>query len=133
MRLKLPSRIEYRHLALRVVGSACNLVPDRGDGFHDEVVSAFGEAFNNVIVHGCGAGAGDLEIEIETGRDHMTIRMMDYGNPLDLASAVDPDLDALPERGVGMFILRSFMDDVTYVRGRPNVLSMTKRVEREGR
>jgi serine/threonine-protein kinase RsbW len=38
----------------------------------------------------------------------------------------NPDLDSLPESGLGIFIMRSCMDDVTYVSGAPNVLSMTK-------
>jgi serine/threonine-protein kinase RsbW len=38
----------------------------------------------------------------------------------------EPDLDALPESGLGLFIMRSFMDKVIYTAGAPNVLSLTK-------
>jgi anti-sigma regulatory factor (Ser/Thr protein kinase) len=38
-----------------------------------------------------------------------------------------PDLDALPESGLGLFIMRSFMG-VTYRRGRPNLLKLSKKM-----
>jgi len=126
IRLKLPSRLEYRDLAVRMVASACKLVPNPGDDFYDEVISAFSEAFNNVVIHSYGAKAGELEIEIEPSHDRLTIRLMDYGKTFDMAVVPQPDLDLLPESGLGVFIMRSFMDDVTYLSGHPNVLSMTK-------
>ena len=48
------------------------------------------------------------------------------GNSFDLAMVPAPDLDTLPESGLGLYIIRSFMDDVKYLAGTPNVLSMTK-------
>jgi serine/threonine-protein kinase RsbW len=109
------------------VASACKLVRDGADDFYNEVISAFSEALNNVILHAYGSkGGGELEIEIEPSDDRVTIRLMDYGKPFDPASVPDPDLDALPESGIGVFIMRSFMDDISYAGGTPNTLSMTK-------
>ncbi len=126
IRLQVPSRLEYRDLAIRMVASACKLVPNGGDEFYDEVISAFGEAFNNVVFHSYGGEAGQLEIEIEPAEDRLTIRLKDYGKTFDVMALPNPNLDSLPESGLGVFILRSFMDDVTYSGGSPNVLSMTK-------
>ena len=44
----------------------------------------------------------------------------------DTVLRISGSLDALPESGLGLFIIRSFMDEVKYVPGSPNVLSMTK-------
>jgi serine/threonine-protein kinase RsbW len=127
IRLKVPGLLQYRDLAVRMVASACKLMRHNGDGgFDDEVISAFGEAFNNVVLHAYGSKGGDLEIEIEASEDRLTIRLMDYGRAFDLGTVVAPDLDTMPESGLGIFIMRSFMDDVTYVGGKPNILSMTK-------
>lgn len=126
IRLRMPSRLEYRDLAIRTVASACKLVPDGGDDFHNDVISAFSEALNNVILHGYGPTIGELEIEIEPRHDRLTIRLMDYGKTFDPRSAPLPDLDSLPESGMGIFIMRSFMDDISYAGGAPNMLSMTK-------
>lgn len=128
IRLVVPSRLEYRDLAIRMVASACKLVPDPRGKLSIEVVSAFGEALNNVILHG-GPHTGDIEIEVELGDDRLTVRLMDHGKSLDLQAVPAPDLDSLPESGLGVFIMRSFMDEVTYRAGKPNVLSMTKYFE----
>lgn len=130
VRLTVPSRLEYRDPAIRLVASACKLVPNGAGEFHDEVISAFSEALNNVVIHGYGSEGGTLEIEIEPGDDRLIIRLMDYGKTFDLAAVPDPELDDLPESGMGVFIMRSFMDDVTYQGGAPNVLSMTKLLKR---
>ena len=59
---------------------------------------------------------------------------MDHGKPFDLSTVPPPDLGRLPESGLGVHIMKSWMDDVAYRRGEPgsqrgaNVLSMTKRL-----
>lgn len=137
IRLKLPSLLEYRDLAMRMVTSACKLVrarridPVTGRSrpdleFDDHVISAFGEAFNNIVLHSYAKVQGDLEIEIEPSPDRLTIRLKDYGETFDLTKVPLPDLDSLPENGLGVYIMRACMDDVSYQAGRPNVLSMTK-------
>ena len=126
IRVRVPSRLEYRDLAIRLVASACKLVPNGGDDFSNEVISAFSEALNNVVIHGGDSKGEDIQIEIEPKDDRLTIRLMDYGKSFDPHDAMPPDLDSLPESGLGVFIMRSFMDDITYLGGAPNTLSMTK-------
>jgi serine/threonine-protein kinase RsbW len=129
IRAILPSRLEYRDLAIRLVASACKLVPGGTDDFGNEVVSAFSEALNNVILHG-GVSEKDLiEIEIDLGEGRLTLRLKDHGVSFDPRNAPSPDLDSLPESGLGVFIMRSFMDEVTYTPGSPNTLEMTKMVK----
>jgi serine/threonine-protein kinase RsbW len=130
---------------MRMVTSACKLVEtrvaDAGSGagapaldrhWVDQVISAFGEAFNNVVLHAYRNGDGDLEIEVEDKQDRLIIRLIDYGQSFDLEAVPLPDLDQLPESGLGIYIMRACMDDVSYEKGqggqggRPNILSMTK-------
>jgi len=134
--LRVPGTLRYRDLAVRVVGAACKLVgtPDEATGplrinsqWDNEVISAFGEAFNNAAIHSYRGGKpGDVEVEVDVGANHITIRLLDFGNSFNLAEVPLPDLEALPESGLGLYIIRSFMDDVKYLAGTPNVLSMTK-------
>jgi serine/threonine-protein kinase RsbW len=126
IRAILPSRLTYRDLAIRLVASACKLVPRGSDRFSNEVVSAFSEALNNVVLHGGVSPEDEIEIEIDLGEDRLTLRLKDHGMSFDPRTAPSPDLDALPESGMGAFIIMSFMDQVTYVAGSPNTLSMTK-------
>lgn len=140
IRLSVPCSLEYRDVAMRLVAGACRLVHSRRSNgarladaaqqdFDEKTLSGFAEAFSNVVVHG-GSNGADLEIEIEPQADHLTIRLMDHGKPFELSSVRIPDLAALPESGLGVFIMRSLMDDVRYEAGAPNALSMTKRLER---
>jgi serine/threonine-protein kinase RsbW len=135
IRLRVPGMLKYRDLAVRTVAAVCKLAYDeRGPGarkpgpnFDEEVVSAFGEAFNNVAIHGYrNRPAGDVEIEMHLTNDRLVIRIIDYGHSFDINAVKQPDLEALPESGLGIFIIRSFMDAVAYTPGQPNVLQMTK-------
>ncbi len=52
--------------------------------FRMQVVSAVGEAFNNIVLHGYeGRGDGEIEIEIRATLDRITIGMRDYGSSFD--------------------------------------------------
>jgi serine/threonine-protein kinase RsbW len=140
--------LTYRHLALRVVAAACRMAAPGGveggslglaeveggplrlteEEFEAQTVSAFGEAFNNIAIHGYRDGPpGDVDIEIESDENGILIRMMDTGSSFDPASIDAPPIDELPECGMGLFIIRSFMDEVDYCPGTPNVLRLAKR------
>lgn len=139
--LRVPSALAYRHLAIRLVSTACKMaLGDDGSGtpsggesdFEAEVVSAFGEAFNNVAVHGfSGLIPRPVQIEVDWNDEQLTVVMIDEGRTFDPERVSPPDLDALPERGMGLFIMQTCMDEVDYRPGPPNVLRMTKLRRRE--
>lgn len=138
LRLKLPCSIEYRDVAMKVVEASCQIARPRratdprqpGQDFDDQVVTSFGEAFTNVVLHGGNPATAEVEIEIDTYPDRITIRIMDNGKPFDLSTLPPPDLDAQPESGLGAHIIKSWMDEVKYERGQQgtNVLTMSKRL-----
>jgi serine/threonine-protein kinase RsbW len=129
IRLSVPGTLEYRDVAMRVVSAASKLVQPgrRGTKFDVEVVSAFGEAFNNIAIHGYQDEPGEVEVEIELEADGLTLRISDRGRSFDPLDVPDPELDDLPERGMGLFIIRSFVDRMVYTPGDPNVLELEKR------
>ncbi|HMJ11443.1 MAG TPA: ATP-binding protein [Polyangiaceae bacterium] len=151
IRLSVPGTLKYRGLVLRVVASSCKLLRSETHGLqeashesaHDswaeefdaQVVSAIGEAFNNIAIHGYrGALVGDVQIEIGPVPDGIELCMMDHGVTFDLSLAEptrpSSEPDQLPESGMGLYIIRSFMDSVAYRAGgpeQPNVLRLTKR------
>lgn len=139
IRLTVPCSLEYRDLALSLVASACKLVRPRratdplpGErDFDAEVVSGFGEAFTNVVLHGGSPPDAGLGVEIDTLPDRLTIRLLDHGRSFDPSAVPAPDLENPSESGYGVFIMNSMMDEVTYRGGgdaAPNVLQMTKRL-----
>jgi len=56
----------------------------------------------------------------------IVVRLEDWGKVYDPAAYIELP-DELPERGMGLFIIRSFMDELTYAAGPPNVLTLKKR------
>jgi serine/threonine-protein kinase RsbW len=129
--LRVPGTLEYRNLALRAVSEACRIAQHdewEGASLEAQTVSALGEAFNNVAIHSYAGGpAGDVTIEISWTRNEIVMKISDNGLSFDPEQVELPDLDALPEGGMGLFIIRSFMDEVDYQAGPPNVLRMVKR------
>ena len=114
------------------------------------VVSAVGEAFNNIVLHGYAARQapvrparerqvreqqireqiGSIDLRIQTRRGHIRIELRDWGSGFDPTEVPPPSFDTLPESGLGLFIMRSFME-MAYRPGRPNLLTLSKRyVER---
>jgi serine/threonine-protein kinase RsbW len=146
IRLSVPGTLRYRDLVLRVVTASCKLVRLLAMGkqearlesgeFDDKVVSAVGEAFNNVAIHAYrDVSPGAVELEIEVSGDGITLRLSDTGRAFEpaLEAQRQPDLATLPESHMGLYIMRSCMDKVTYRPGgsplTPNQLTMTKRFQ----
>lgn len=134
--LRVPGSLAYRHLAIRFVTTACKIALEAAEehvDFEPEVVSAFGEAFNNVAVHSYrDAEAAPIQIEVDWDDEKLVIVMIDTGRTFDPATVAPPELEALPESGMGLFIMTSCMDVVDYRPGPPNVLRMVKLRQREG-
>ncbi len=141
IKLQLKGELGHRNVAVRMVSGACKLMfrhapatPEEMEAFQDEIVSAFGEAFNNIALHAYKhRGAMPIRIEIAVGEDDLTIRLEDNGDSYDPTQVAQPHLDELPESGLGLFIIRSFVDQVQYQPGPPNVLELIKRRKQTAR
>jgi serine/threonine-protein kinase RsbW len=126
--LRLPATIEVRHLAVRMVSSLLEHAAAGNAAFRDEMITAFGEAFNNIVLHGYRDQiGGELEIEAELGPDEVTLRLKDRGRAIDFSRVSPPDLDSMPQGGLGVFMIYALVDEVAYRCGAVNVLSLTKR------
>jgi serine/threonine-protein kinase RsbW len=126
--LRFPAVLDYRPVAIALVSALIEQVEHADRDFRNEMVTAFGEAFNNIVIHGYrGRPDGMLEIEAEITADRMTLRLIDMGQPVNFNGVEPPDLDTLPESGMGVFMIHSLVDDVQYSGGSPNVLSLIKR------
>lgn len=130
-RFATPSRLEYRDAARAFIAFICEQLQQRealpADVGH-RVISAFIEAFNNAVIHAYqGASDGTVEVELQVSADKILLRVIDEGTSFRPDAVPEPDLDALPEGGMGLYIMRSFMDSVDYRRERNrNVLTMEK-------
>lgn len=125
---RLQAVLAHRSLAIDLVSTLAEQISTADRPFRNAITTAFGEAFNNIAIHAYkGRTDGMLEVEAELGSDHMTLRLLDEGMRADLSAVDVPDLDALPEGGLGVFMMHALVDEVVYESGPPNVLSLTKR------
>jgi serine/threonine-protein kinase RsbW len=125
---RLKATLDHRPLAIDLVSTLVSHVRAADRMFRHEIVTAFGEAFNNIVIHGyCDIADGVLEVEADIGTDAMTLRLIDVGKAVDFGGLRPPDLDSMPERGMGVFMIHALVDEVVYRGGQPNVLSLTKR------
>jgi anti-sigma regulatory factor (Ser/Thr protein kinase) len=135
IKIQMVGRLQHRDLVLRSVAAACKLVNARPDNarpdnvwadFRTQVVTAVGEAFNNVVLHSYeGQDEGIVEIEIQTRPDHISIELRDWGASFDPESVPLPDFESLPESGFGIYIIKTLME-IQYKAGHPNVLTLSK-------
>ncbi len=112
-------------------------------GFSDKEVYAIqlaaDEASSNIIEHAyAGVTGGKLEIDISISENKLKIIMRDHGKPFDPASVPEPNVKAaLSERkigGLGMYLMRKLMDEVSYESSPEtgNILTMIKRLGDSG-
>ncbi len=128
VRLRFPALLEYRVIAIELLTTLIGHVEGASRDFRNEMVTAFGEAFNNLVIHGYrGRSDGMLDIEAEMKPDALTVRLIDEGRQVDFGNVEPPDLTAMPESGMGVFMIYALVDEVDYRGGTPNVLSLTKR------
>jgi anti-sigma regulatory factor (Ser/Thr protein kinase) len=76
------------------------------------------EACSNVLVHAYKGKPGLLQVEVREDPEGICIAVRDWGEPFDPDAVPEPDLSLpLQERrvgGLGMYIMRKLMDEVTY-------------------
>lgn len=112
-------------------------------GFSDKVVYsiqlAADEASSNIIEHAyAGVTGGKLEIDLSTSENELKIVLRDQGKSFDPTSVPEPNVKAdLSDRkigGLGMYLMRKLMDEVTYESSpnKGNTLTMIKRLEDSG-
>lgn len=96
---------------------------------------ALDEALANSINYAYPEGTeGSIILEAETEGNMLVLRLMDYGTPFDptLQGDVDTTLsvEQRPIGGLGIFLIKKMMDDVTYVRQEEkNILTMKKLIK----
>jgi serine/threonine-protein kinase RsbW len=98
--------------------------PALGEEGAGDVELALVEAVTNVVRHGYGPEGGPIRIEVSQVTNGLVVRIFDWGRPIPgdaLANAglsrfdFDPtDLLEIPEGGMGLSLIASVMDEVTY-------------------
>lgn len=101
----------------------------------DDLVQATDEAVCNVILHGYGHAAGEIEVRAERRGPNVEIAVLDRGPAFDPTAAPGPDLAVPPlarkPGGMGIHLVREGTDAVHH-RPRPgggNELRLVRRID----
>ena len=132
--MTVPIHLEYRDPVSAMIRAVCARLEASGrarPGTGHQVISAFNEAFNNLVIHGAeGLADARCQIEIEQGSQELILRLKDRGCGFDIQQErPDPTIGEPAEGGYGLHIIRSFMTEVRYmlgVDGEANVLTMIR-------
>jgi serine/threonine-protein kinase RsbW len=102
------------------------------------VETAVEEACSNIIEHAYGGeDRGSIECSCSSDDNGLTIRLCDTGKPFKPETVRDPDVRAplkkRPSHGLGLFIMRKWMDNVQfeYKPDVGNILTMVKHKEKK--
>jgi serine/threonine-protein kinase RsbW len=78
------------------------------------LVLAVGELCANSIEHAYdGQGGHPIHVSVSAFEDRLVIEVEDFGRAFDAARYVEPDLDTLPDHGLGLHLVRRIADSVS--------------------
>ena len=104
-------------------------VPGPNNAFIDALEMALGEACSNTVKHrsATALAAPQVRVLFTLEGEQLAIQIEDGNTAFDFANILPPDFDAAPEDGYGIFLMKSCMDEVHYLRrGEHNVLLLKK-------
>jgi serine/threonine-protein kinase RsbW len=111
--IKLPSKAEYVSIARLAASVISNTV-----GFDiediDDIKVAVGEACNNAVLHGK-SEEEVYEIAFKLSDEKIHIEVKDNGIGFDEEKYEEPDLENLKGNGLGIYIMKSLMDEVDII------------------
>jgi len=93
---------------------------------------AVDEIVSNIVTHASAGAAPAIDVDFRREGNAVEIAIADDGPAFDPFGRPDPDvsapLDAREPGGLGIFLVKSLMDDVRYTRTAKNVVTLYKRL-----
>ncbi|MDT8306216.1 MAG: ATP-binding protein [Anaerolineae bacterium] len=116
--VSIPAAFQY----LNVVGEAIRALleraveADRKDEFVNSVELAVHETCTNIVKHAYDSDGGRIVVALTLADNprRVVADTYDTGRSFDLLDVQEPDLDAVQERGYGLFLIQNLVDDVSY-------------------
>ncbi|TCP92119.1 anti-sigma B factor RsbW [Serpentinicella alkaliphila] len=129
IKLSLPNKPEYVSVVRLTLSSIASRM-----GFDIEKIEdlkvAVSEACSNAITHGANAEEGNFDVEFLVYEEKIDILVYDKGKGFLVNQIEEPNVHNLKEGGLGVFIIKSLMDNVEFLqnKGKGTVIKMTKYV-----
>ncbi|MFC1617188.1 ATP-binding protein [Candidatus Margulisiibacteriota bacterium] len=133
--IKLAADISNLHKFMRYIVDRLTEIGVTGDAV-GEIELAAEEVMVNVFNYGYPGEKGDVEVGVTEKDGQLFIKVIDQGTEFDMTKAAAPDVNApIEERpigGLGIYLAKQLMDEVTYQRvGDTNVLTLIKKIKGE--
>lgn len=122
--LSIPHRSEYVSMIRLTVTSIASRMGFDIEDIEDMKV-ALSEACSNAIMHG---GCGEEEnflVQFIREKKRLVISVSDFGKGYSVQALQNPNTEELNEGGLGIFIIKSLMDDVKIKTGSSQGTSIT--------
>lgn len=119
--------VDLFHFLLGQVAAEVGLPEER----RDWIALALREGVNNAVLHGNRKDPTRwVEVEMERTGEDLLIRIWDQGEGLNEASLRDPRVEEnlFKPNGRGIFLIRQFVDEVTFLRERAGHFGIQMRV-----
>lgn len=109
--ISVPSKPEYVGVVRLTLAAIASRVGFDIEKIEDMKV-AVAEACTNAIIHGCGGKENNFDVYFAVYGEKLIISVYDNGEGCLVDSIEEPDMDNPKEGGLGIFIIKSLMDDV---------------------
>jgi serine/threonine-protein kinase RsbW len=111
VKLMVPGKPEYVSTVRLAISALAVKVGFDIDAI-DDIKVAVGEACTNIVSHSDIGDARLYRITCEIADDSLQITVEDEGAGFEISEYKQPDLTALNESGMGIYIIRALMDEV---------------------
>lgn len=128
--LVLPGIPEFVSVARLTLSGIANRMGFNVDAIEDLKV-AVSEACTNAMKHGCNLEKDSYHVDYFVSNDKLIIDVRDKGRGFSVAEVGEPDLVNPKENGLGLYIIRTLMDEVevTSTNEEGTVIRMIKQLE----
>ena len=125
-----PAKLKYLRSAAKVSREVCSEIKEfrTDENLSRDIELCVSEAFTNALKYGRSGGIEDpISLYFQIFSNKIIIKVQDRGKGFNLDKLPDLDIRSLPVHGYGLYIIRSKMDEVQYVKKyEGNFLTMTK-------
>lgn len=136
--LSIPAKPDYVGIARLTVSGIANRMGFSYDDIED-LKLAVSEACTNAVDHAYCGGDGEIEVSCNIFLDRLEIEVVDRGNSFNLDEIekrtgpiqVGSTMNALRERGLGVFLMKSLMDHVDIKGDNGVIVTMTKYIRKD--
>jgi len=109
--LSIPNKAEFVSVVRLTLVAIANRVGFNIEEIEDMKV-AIAEACTNAITHGKNTPSESIDIRFTLQAAGLEIQVEDKGKGCEVEKIKDPQIEELNENGLGIFIIKSLMDDV---------------------